>query len=314
MIRLATLGIDLHQIAPVQTLPMFSVEKNGERPMTGYKTILIVFRSPGEAERLCLLAGNLAGIWQSHVLGFHARPGVSVNVGLRGDALRQWLDEKRKSIDEQEADTKAIFERFTLSPGQSWEWRRVDAGRMPSGDMALDLARCADLVLINRLQNGSSLTDPDMTLEQLMFESGRPVLVIPMGYRGRHTAERIVVAWNGTLEATRAAFDSLPLLSNVSSDCIRLVCPPVPDKGPSQLPRGADFAEALARHGIEAEVRALPGRHSDAGLEILAQCEEFGADLLVMGAYGHSRLREYVFGGTTETILNDSRIPVLISR
>ncbi len=282
--------------------------------MTGYKTILIVFRSPKEAEALCLLAGNLAGIWQSHVLGFHARPGVSVTVGLRGDALRQWLDEKRKSIDEHEADTKAIFKRFASTPGQSWEWRRVDASQMPSGDMALDLARCADLVLINRLQSGSSLTDPDMTLEQLMFESGRPVLVVPHGYDGRNTVERIVVAWNGTPEATRAAFDSLPLLTNVSADSVRLVCPPVPDKSPPQLPRGADFAEALARHGIQPEVRALPGRHSDAGTEILAQCEEFRADLLVMGAYGHSRLREYVFGGTTETILNDSRIPVLISR
>ena len=282
--------------------------------MTGYKTILVVFRSPEEAENLCLLASNLAGIWQSHVLGFHARPGVSVNVGLRGEALRQWLDAKRKSIDEQQADTKAIFERYASSPGQSWEWRQIDADFMPSGDMALDLARCADLVLISRLAKGSSITDPDMTLEQLMFDSGRPVLVVPDDYSGQHTGQRIVIAWNGTLEATRAAFDSLPLLLNVPSDNVRLVCPPVPEKGPPQLPQGADLAEALARHGIEPEVWALPGRHSDAGPEILAQCEEFDADLLVMGAYGHSRLREYVFGGATETILNDSRIPILISR
>jgi len=282
--------------------------------MTGFKTILIVFRSAEEAERLCQLASSWAGIWQSHIIGFHARPGVSVDVGLRGDALKQWLDEKRKSIDAQDADTKAVFERYSSLAGQSWEWRQVDADLMPNGDMALDLARCADIVLISRLEFGSSLTDPDMTLEQLMFESGRPVLVMPKDYPGRHTGQRIVIAWNGTLEATRAAFDSLPLLLNASSDSVRLVCPPVPDKGPPQLPQGADLAEALARHGIEPEVSALPGRHTDAGAEILAQCEEFDADLLVMGAYGHSRLREYVFGGTTETILNDAKIPVLVSR
>ncbi len=282
--------------------------------MTGYKTILTVFRSPEDAERLCQLASSLAGIWQSHVVGFHARPGVSINVGLRGEALRLWLDAKRKSIEEQDADTRAIFERYASSPGQSWEWRQVEAAAMPSGDIAQDLARCSDLVLISRLESGSSLTDPDMTLEQLMFGSGRPVIVMPANYPGQQTGQRIVIAWNGTHEATRAAFDSLPLLLNVPSDNIRLVCPPAPDKASPQLPLGADLAEALARHGVEPEVRALPGRHADAGAEILAQCEEFGADLLVMGAYGHSRLREYVFGGTTETILNDSRIPVLISR
>ena len=282
--------------------------------MTGYKTILVVFRSPGEAEHLCLLASELAGIWQSHVLGFHARPGVSVNVGLRGTALRHWLDAKRKSIEEKDAATKAIFERHSSSPGQSWEWRQVDADLMPRGDMALDLARCADLVLISRLARGSSVTDPDMTLEQLMFDSGRPVLVMPEHYSGRHLGQRIVIAWNGALEATRAAFDSLPLLLTASAHSIRLVCPPAPENSAAQLPQGADLAEALARHGIEPEVTALPGRHSNAGAEILAQCEEFDADLLVMGGYGHSRLREYVFGGATEMVLNDAQIPILISR
>lgn len=282
--------------------------------MTGFKTILVVFRSPEEAEHLCLLAGTLAGIGQSHVLGFHARPGVSVNVGLRGDALRHWLDAKRKSINEREAATKAAFEGYSSSPRQGWEWREMDADFMPSGDMALDLARCADLVLISRLERGSSVTDPDMTLEQLMFDSGRPVLVVPKDYRGRHTGQRIVIAWNGTLEASRAVFDSLPLLLATSTDCIRIICPPAPDSEPSRLPQGADLAAALARHGIEPEVRALPGQPFDAGPDILAQCAEFDADLLVMGAYGHSRLREYVFGGTTETVLNDAQIPILISR
>lgn len=282
--------------------------------MTGYKTILIVFRSSEDAEHLCRLASNLADNWQSHVVGFHARPGVSVNVGLRGDALWEWLEKKHKSIDEQDAGMKAVFENYASSAGQSWEWRHVNADQMPSDDMALDVAKCADIVLINRLQRGSSVTDPDMTLEQLMFESGRPLMVVPGNYRGKQSGQRIVIAWNGTREATRAAFDALPLLANASPDSVRVVCPPVPDEGPRQLPQGAALAETLARHGIEPEVNSLPGRHRDAGVEILAQCEEFGADLLVMGAYGHSRLREYVFGGTTETVLNDSPIPVLISR
>ncbi len=282
--------------------------------MDSYKTILIVFRSPDEAERLCQLADELAGIWQSHVLGFHARPGVSVNVGLRGSELKLWLEERHKHLARQDAETTAVFNHYSSLSGQSWEWRRVDSDLMPGGDMALDLARFSDIVLINRLERGSSLTDPDMTLEQLIFESGRPVIVIPKNYSKKHSGNRIVIAWNGTSEATRAAFDALPLLHNAASGCIRLVCPPVSEKASRQLPQGADLAEALARHGVELEVKSLPGRHQNAGAEIMAECEEFDADLLVMGAYGHSRLREYVFGGTTETILNESSIPVFLSR
>lgn len=282
--------------------------------MDSYKTILTVFRSPDEADRLCQLADGLAGIWQSHVLGFHARPGVSVNVGLRGSELKLWLEERQKHLDKQDAETTAVFERYSSLSEQNWEWRHVDADLMPTGDMALDLARFADIVLINRLERGSSVTDPDMTLEQLIFESGRPVIVAPKNYPEKHTGKRIVIAWNGTREATRAAFDALPLLRNASQGCVRLVCPPAPEQQPRQLPQGADLAEALARHGVEVEVKPLPGRHSNAGAEIMVECEEFGADLLVMGSYGHSRLREYVFGGTTETILNESVIPVLMTR
>lgn len=282
--------------------------------MDNYKTILIVFRSPDQAERLCLLTDSLASMWQSHVLGFHARPGISVNVGLRGNELREWLDKKRKLIDEQEANTKAVFEHHASLSGQNWQWRTMDADLMPGGDTSLDLARCADLVLINRLEHGSTLMDPDMTLEQLIFETGRPVMIVPKDYQGQKVGQRIVIAWNGTREASRATFDALPLVSNVSAGCVRIVCPPLPENSPRQLPQGADLAEALARHGVEPVIKSLPGRHTDAGAEILAECEEFGADLLVMGAYGHSRLREYVFGGTTETILNDATIPVLLSR
>ncbi|MEM9472621.1 MAG: universal stress protein [Pseudomonadota bacterium] len=282
--------------------------------MDSYKTILIVFRAPEQTEQLCLLASGLAETWRSHVLGYHARPGVSVNVGLRGNELKQWLEEKRKLADEHEARTKAVFEHYASLSGQNWQWRSLDPELANGGDTALDLARCSDLVLINRLQHGSTLMDPDMTLEQLMFETGRPVIIVPTSYSGDKTGQRIVLAWNGTREASRAAFDALPLVSATSAGCVRLVCPPIPEGSARQLPQGAGLAEAIARHGVEPEIKPLPGRHADAGAEILAECEEFDADLLVMGAYGHSRLREYVFGGTTETVLNDAGIPIMVSR
>ena len=282
--------------------------------MSGYKSMLTVFRSPDDAAAVCRLATGIATNWDSHLVGFHARPGLAINTGLRGPELDRWLDDKRRAIEHCNALIRAAVEQSAVSSGRQWDWREMTMPAEPAGDTAVALARCCDLVVIDRLKRQASLIDPDMTLEQLIFESGRPVLMVPTGCRSSQLGQRIVVAWNGTCEACRAVYDALPLLAHEGVEEIRLVCPPAPDHGPRHLPPGVDLAAALARHGIDLEVAALPGRHANAGPEIMAQCEEFGADLLVMGGYGHSRLREYVFGGTTETIMNESQIPVLISR
>ncbi len=281
--------------------------------MSCYKTILAVFRSPDDADCLCRLACDIANRWQAHLAGFYARPGLAVHTGLRGPDLDEWLGQKRRRIEQYNSLIRTAVEQSALSSGNNWDWREMEDPTEPSGDTAAEFARCADLVIIGRLERGSSLVDPDMTLEQLMFETGRPLLVVPPNCKARQVGRRIVVAWNGTRQASRAAFDALPLLASHENEAIRLVCPPTPEHGPNQIAQGAELAETLARHDVKLEVKALPGRHSDAGAEIMAECEEFGADLLVMGAYGHSRLREYVFGGTTETILSGSTIPVLIS-
>jgi nucleotide-binding universal stress UspA family protein len=281
--------------------------------MSAYKTILIVFRSPDDAQCLCSLASDIATRWQSHIVGLYARPALSVHIGLRGKELQEWLADKRKLIDQYNTAIKKSFDNAAGSTDLNWEWRELADHMEPSGDAALEMALCSDLTIIDRLERGSSLVDPDVTLEQLVFGSGRPVLIVPPGCKHQQLGRRMIVAWNGTRESSRAAFDALPLITSDATQAARLVCPPAPERGPRQLPLGAEFAESLARHEIELEVKALPGRHSNAGPEILAECEEFGADLVVMGAYGHSRLREYVFGGTTETILNDCTLPMLIS-
>ncbi len=281
--------------------------------MSGYKTILTVFRSPDDADCQCRLACDIANRWQAHLLGFHAKPGLAVHTGLRGPDLDEWLDQKRQRIERCNSLIRTSVEQSATSSGLNWDWREVEGRLEPTGYAAAELARCADIVIIDRLERGSSLVDPDMTLEQLMFGTGRPLLIVPPNCEARQVGRRIVVAWNGTRQASRAAFDALPLLASHENEAIRLVCPSPLEHGLNQIAIGAELAAALARHNVKLEVKTLPGRHSDAGAEIMAECEEFGADLLVMGAYGHSRLREYVFGGTTETILNASTIPVLIS-
>ena len=144
------------------------------------------------------------------------------------------------------------------------------------------------------------------------MSSGRPIIVFPQhGTTSR--VRRILAAWNATRESIRAVADALPLL--VKAEAVEVLV--VEDKrhaaGHGQEP-GADIARHLARHGAQVEVRRMPSGANDVGRLLLSQAAAFNADLLVMGAYGHSHLREWMFGGVTRTVLYEAGLPVLMSR
>jgi nucleotide-binding universal stress UspA family protein len=122
--------------------------------------------------------------------------------------------------------------------------------------------------------------------------------------------ERVLVAWNGTRESTRAVHDALPMLVRAHSVAVMEVNPK-----PDETPRiaGADMATHLARHGVRAEVSSIVADEIDVGDAILSRGADLGADLVVMGAYGHSRLREFAFGGVTRHVFKHMTVPVLMS-
>ncbi|MCI0735498.1 MAG: universal stress protein [Beijerinckiaceae bacterium] len=167
-------------------------------------------------------------------------------------------------------------------------------------------ARRGDIAVITRPANGLSL-DQNL-IEAMLFTSGRPVLVIPPDWDKAPRFVNIMVAWDGSARAARAAGDSLPLLTR--AERIEILCAS-PDA--SKCIDGADLAVHLSRHCKAVTVTELPVQHGDIARTLGAHARMAGADLLVMGAYGHSRLLEMVLGGVTSAMLAEAELPLLLS-
>jgi nucleotide-binding universal stress UspA family protein len=171
-------------------------------------------------------------------------------------------------------------------------------------------ARYADLAVVG--QEDPAEPSPGQRPGPLVLSCGRPVLLVPYIGARETLGQRVVVAWDASREAARAVRDALPILKQASSVSVVSVNPRPADFGHGETP-GADIALYLARHGVEVDVRHIETRDLDVGNALLSHVAGEAADLLVMGGYGHSRLREIMLGGATRTILQDMLVPVLMA-
>jgi nucleotide-binding universal stress UspA family protein len=173
-------------------------------------------------------------------------------------------------------------------------------------------ARYADLAIVGRPDPAGCDAIPLDLPQTLVLASGRPVLLLPPDPPAA-AGRRILVGWNAGREATRAVADALPFL--VRAEAVELLVVDH-ERQPTKHGEepGADMACHLARHGVRVEVRRMSSGGQDVGRFLLSRAADFGADLVVMGAYGHSRVTELVFGGATRTVLHEAGLPVLMSR
>ena len=149
-------------------------------------------------------------------------------------------------------------------------------------------------------------------VEQVIMGAGRPVIILPATGETGLSLDEVVVGWQGGREAARAAFDAVPLLKAAKK--VRIVCASAQkDAAPKGNLPGAGLAETLARHGITAETQTVPTEGYSAGQALLRCADDCGAGLIVIGAYGHSRLTEFIFGGATRFVLSRLNRPVLMS-
>lgn len=166
-------------------------------------------------------------------------------------------------------------------------------------------ARYADLAVV-----GQPAADGPDHVTELIMTTGRPFLVVPRFGRFRASGQKVLVAWNGSREATRAVFDAIPLLANAGHVVVVTLDAPTGDHGESP---GADISLALARHGCRVEVARSTAGDIDIGNALLSRVAEHGADLLVMGAFSRHPLREKALGGATHHVLRHMTVPVLLS-
>lgn len=180
----------------------------------------------------------------------------------------------------------------------------------PNGAVARE-ARAADLVVVARHPpHADDAGATGLDLGALLIAAGRPVLVAPPGLR-RLTAEKIVVAWKDTREARRAVADAMPLLQRAEAVLLLAICEQGSEA--ASLKGAGAVADWLSAHGVVATIEAHPLREASVRDELVAAAERTGADLIVAGCYGHSRLREWAFGGVTRDLLRHAPLCCLLS-
>jgi nucleotide-binding universal stress UspA family protein len=275
-----------------------------------YKTILVHVNDKRRAEALLGPAIALAARHNSHLIGMHvyaALPAAPIAIPYADKVMGGVVAAEHKASEEL-AD---IFARMTANQPFVSEWRAFKVPHVDLADVVMDHGRAADLIMAGQ-------TDPDWDLsplldfpERLALESGRPVLVIPYVGRYPEIGRNVVIAWKPGRESARAAFDALPFLK--SADKVQILEVKERAKAENALAPDTTIAASLARHGIKPTVRTTIAADITVGDEILSRLSDEGADLLVMGAYGHSRFREFVFGGVTRHIAQHMTVPTLFS-
>jgi len=281
------------------------------------KDILIhLTQDPRNAVRL-KLAVALARDHGAHLTALYVVPAPLVPGYFQAYVPDEVLNQQRATAQAAAEAAEAEFESVTESAGVAAEWRSTEGA---FGDHADLHARYADLVVVGQRDPDTMSGSVYDLAEELVMVAGRPVLAVPYAGEFKTVGVRVLVAWDGSREATRAVHDALPILERAKEVVVYRVNPHDADHLPA-----ADVAAHLARHGVKAEahhtVSKLPRdetavigpRSIGIGDLLLSATMDFGSDLLVMGAYGHSRIRELVLGGSTRYVLQHMTVPVLMS-
>jgi nucleotide-binding universal stress UspA family protein len=274
----------------------------------GLKDLLVhVDNDPACSARVDVAAA-LAAKHDAHLTGLHPMGWPRLPGYVEVELPRTFLDEQRRQLEDLAHQAETRFHEAIRRRGVQGEWR-VDTGDIVG--MTKLHARYADVTVVGQ---GIDLKDAPYDLrflpQELALGVGRPVLVVPRYGTFDTIGERVLVAWNGCREATRAVHDALPILKLATKVTV-LSIDPERDTG-DRIP-SADIALHLARHGVAAEGMSTVGLDISVGDLLLSRAADLGADLIVMGAYGHSRMRELVLGGATRHILQHMTVPVLMS-
>jgi len=252
---------------------------------------------------------SLAAGFGAHLagIGFIYEPVIpgSLIGGMPTDLIEAQREENSRTAKE----AVARFESAARAAGISAETRTVDASVAGGPDLFGRIARRFDLALVGQARREQGASE-ELMIEGALFGSGRPLIVVPHAHKQEFKLDRIIVCWDGSRPAARAIADSLPFLQRARSIDIVVV---TGERDKSGEITGTNMRRHLARHGINVEIKHITGGGSGVQNAILSHATETGSDFMVLGGYGHSRLREFILGGVTRSILRSMVVPVLMS-
>ncbi len=256
-------------------------------------------------------AVSVASAFEAHLTGiaFALDPFVPPTMGIGDVVPADWIDEERAQAQAAAQAAIARFEEAARRAGLAFESRLIDSSLAGAGETFGELAARFDLSIVRQSDPGKAPLE-ELVIEAALFESGRPVLVVPYIQKAPMRLDRVLVCWNGSRNAARAVGDAMPFLHRAKEVEVAIV---LGEAGRTGEIAGADIGEHLARHRLKVEVERLSAIKGDVTDTILSHAADREADFLVMGGYGHSRLREFILGGVTRGILRTMTLPVLMS-
>jgi nucleotide-binding universal stress UspA family protein len=260
-----------------------------------------------EIERAVAICEGLGAHLSLLVLGIAPPPPASPYGVVSNDI---WAGDIRQGQEEAAARARQIEERLvntSLSTLVAAQY--IDRGTVAT--LAARFARYADLTLLTPKTKGFESMQ-SWVMDGALFESGRPILMLPAGPVSFPDVKRVMICWNASVEASKAVRDAIGLMKR-ADEVHAVLIDPVPSFDGHGPEPGADLGAYLGRHGIEAVIHRLPREGKETGEMLRRTAVDLSADLMVMGGFGHSRLRERIFGGTTTSMLKSVVVPVLMA-
>ena len=249
------------------------------------------------------LGARITGLFVADV----AYPSFGGDLG-GGAAIAEAIASMVADVEAEGGKLKPVFEERLRRDGIPGEWRQVEGF---TARLVATYGLYADLVVVGQPAPDGPETSGAALVEAALFETGRPVLLTPYAGKFKTIGTRALIGWNASAQAARAVHDAIPLLAQASAVTVLVV--DARDDGTHGEEPGADIARHLARHGLKVDVKRITSTETDVSSTILSYAADSSTDLIVMGGYGHSRLREFILGGVTRGLLESMTVPVLMS-
>jgi nucleotide-binding universal stress UspA family protein len=253
---------------------------------------------------------SIAETFDSHIAGVAFADGSNIPGFFTPDVPSRILTSIVAEQDRAARDAIVRFEAAAKRSSLSAEPRLVTQSEFGPPVVFSAIARRFDLSVVMQSSDDQGANN-DILIEATLFDSGRPLIVVPYIQKGGLKLDRIVCCWDGSRAATRAINDALPLLKR--SQAVELFIVDNKRTAGERETLGVEIGHHLARHGVTIEVETVPAADIDVADAILSHVSDSSASMIVMGGYGHSRLREFVLGGATRGILSTMTVPVFMS-
>ncbi len=277
-----------------------------------YKTILVCLGTVEAARQILPAACNVARQFNAHLIGIHTLPAVMVYPGIAMHFDYPQFGALNEELDKENEHIRDIFEEHVSKELFAHEWRSLPAKNASASAQLVYNAYRADLVVVAKADAENDRYDQSNLQKELILNSGRPVLIIPSDQGETPIGQEILLAWNAPRQASSAAHDGLPFLK--SAEQVNVLTVTQSSQHSVTLDtEGHELSSALARHGVKPVVVHVDQTRPTMGEEISHQARINGCNLIVMGAFGHSRLHNMFFGDATRHMLDNADLPVLFS-